>query len=214
MSSTVPSTSFAVPPTTSQSSELSEPGDDSDHDQDPNEENDPIVHSFGPFGSNITNRLAIFTAGSPVRPSREASPHHHSRSGSEDTNGADPLPIINHVANQLAFSRLSSTPLSVIMNHLPTELKNASPSAAENRGLTKSELRRMLNAAPCIGEIHREGKDAAGKALESEYYYIPDADHDEARRAVVEGMRKPSLRNCRKQHKVSLLTRSRLLLSC
>ena len=35
------------------------------------------------------------------------------------------------------------------------------------------------------------------------YYYIPDEDTDEQRRAaVVDGLRKPSLRNCRKQHKV------------
>lgn len=49
----------------------------------------------------------------------------------------------------------------------------------------------------------REGKDAAGKALESEFYYLPDLDDDEMRRqAVVNDLRKPGLRNCRKQHKV------------
>ncbi len=195
--STQAATSFAVE---SQSSELSDPEDD------PDEENDPIVHSFGPHGADISARMASFTAvGSPEisRPQRDASASPNIRSSSESTNEADATPIVNHVVNQLAFSRLSSTPLSVIMNHLPSELKGASPTHLENRGLGKDELRKMLNAAACIGEIHREGKDAAGKALESEYYYIPDEDTDEQRRAaVVDGLRKPSLRNCRKQHKV------------
>jgi len=194
--STQPATSFAVE---SQSSDLSEPEDD------PDEENDPIVHSFGPHGADISARMASFTAvGSPEVPrGRDLTSSPKARSSSESTNEADAIPVVNHVVNQLAFSRLSSTPLSVILNHLPAELKGASTTYTENRGLSKDELRKMLNAAACIGEIHREGKDAAGKALESEYYYIPDEDTDEQRRAaVVDGLRKPSLRNCRKQHKV------------
>jgi hypothetical protein len=191
----------------SQSSELSEPEDE----EDPDEENDPIIHSFGPFGANISSRMATFTTrGSPTQPRgrtfRESSASPAKRSSSESTNDADPTPIVNHVVNQLAFSRLSSTPLSVIMNHLPISLKGGSPTQVENRGLTKEDLHKIISAIPCIGEIHREGKDAAGKPLESEYYYIPDEDHDEQRRAaVVDGLRKPSLRNCRKQHKVRLI---------
>jgi hypothetical protein len=199
--STEPASSFQAP-LESQSSELSEPQEE----QDADEENDPIVHSFGPFGANISSRMASFTTvASPEVPStrREPSISPKHRSSSEDTNEADPTPIINHVVNQLAFSRLSSTPLSVIMNHLPAALKGASPTYPENKGLSKADLRKLLNAAACIGEIGREGKDAAGKPLESEYYYIPDEDTDERRRAaVVDGLRKPSLRNCRKQHKV------------
>jgi hypothetical protein len=186
----------------SQSSDLSEP------EEDPDEENDPIVHSFGPFGANISSRMASFTTvASPEVPhahhNQTASPN--SRSSSESTTPADPVPVVNHVVNQLAFSRLSSTPLSVILNHLPADLKGGNPTNQENKGLTKDDLRKLLNAAPCIGEIHREGKDAAGKPLESEYYYIPDEDTDSERRAaVVDGLRKPSLRNCRKQHKVNV----------
>jgi hypothetical protein len=187
----------------SQSSDLSEPDGD-----DPDEENDPIIHSFGPFGANISSRMASFTAGGSPTQTRGRIPKEFSaspakRSSSESTNDADTLPVVNHVINQLAFSRLSSTPISVILNNLPAALKNVSPSRSENQGLTKDDLRKVLIATPCIGEIHREGKDAAGKALESEYYYIPDEDRDEQRRAaVVDGLRKPSLRNCRKQHKV------------
>jgi hypothetical protein len=202
--STQAATSFPADVAQSQSSELSDP----EEEQDPDEENDPIVHSFGPFGANISSRMASFTAGaSPEalrgREARGITTSPATRSSSESTNQADIIPIVNHVVNQLAFSRLSSTPLSVILNNLPAELKGGSPTHLENKGLTKEDLRKLLNAAPCVGEIGREGKDAAGKPLESEYYYIPDGDTDDQRRAaVVDGLRKPSLRNCRKQHKV------------
>ncbi|KHN98426.1 Forkhead-associated (FHA) domain protein [Metarhizium album ARSEF 1941] len=101
--------------------------------------------------------------------------------------------VTNHVVNQLAFSRLSSTPLSTIMQNLPAE---------HRAGLTRDAVRSSIEGTRCIGIIKRQGKDAAGKALESEYYYVPEEDDDEQRRAaVVDGLRKPSLRNCRKQHK-------------
>jgi len=202
MISTEAASSFQAP-VESQSSDLSEP----EEEQDPDEENDPIVHSFGPFGANISSRMASFTTASPGflrgRTIRDPTGSPATRSSSEASNQAEASNIVNHVVNQLAFSRLSSTPLSVILNQLPVSLKGTSLTQVENRGLTKDDLQKFLNATSCIGEIHREGKDAAGKRLESEYYYIPDEDTDANRRAaVVDGLRKPSLRNCRKQHKV------------
>ncbi|KAH6658923.1 hypothetical protein BKA67DRAFT_589253 [Truncatella angustata] len=173
--------------TNSFSSDLSDPEDEND----PDEENDPIVHSFGPFGANLSNRMAAFTT-SPRQPTFMMPPIPEP----EET----PLPehlnvsaITNHVVNQLAYSRLSSNPLSGIMNNLPTE---------EKRDLTKRHLRRIIESTDCIGIITRHGKDAAGKPLESEYYYVPEKDSDDSRRlAVTDGLRKPSLRACRKQHK-------------
>lgn len=218
----------------SQSSELSDLSkyieDFSDHD----EENDPIIHSFGPYGENILPRMASFRAGqSPIRPSRSSrnqpeplrpadSPPQRSvpktrRDGREALKKVPDLgsSIENHVINQLAFSRLSSTPFSTILNNLPTDLWNKECSTEE--GLSKHEIENILESAKCIGEVNREGKDAAGKPLENEYYYLPDLDDDDMRReAVVNDLRKPGLRSCRRQHKVrqffqfiacSLLTR-------
>lgn len=192
----------------SQSSELSE-GEVSD---DPDEENDPIVHSFGPFGANISNRMAgmgmpRFAAGTPEADSERASEQSSAPSSPSPAKIADkpvvkapPKPYVNHAVNQLAFSRLQSTPLSVILSNLPAELRG---KVNGERGISKSELHAALIDSECVGEIRREGKDAAGQPLESEYYYIPDKDTDEQRRAtVVDGLRKPSLRNCRKSHKV------------
>ncbi|KAG5982697.1 hypothetical protein E4U55_001487 [Claviceps digitariae] len=255
--------------TASFSSESSDIDDENEHH--PNEENDPVVHSFGPFGANIAGRLASVSTKSPRRRPKplgrpRQQPHHTSSNETlttadlssipsspikeiketvadskplasfpvADIKGPDehvpssrssspsspcrpsavpasttttpppeekdtPTPsievapaVMNHVINQLAFSRLASTPLSTIMQNLPNEHK---------AGLNKDVLRITIEAAPCIGIIPRQGKDAAGKALESEYYYQPDQDRDLQRRTVVDAMRKPSLRNCRKQHK-------------
>ncbi|KAI1416845.1 hypothetical protein F5Y13DRAFT_101232 [Hypoxylon sp. FL1857] len=177
--------------TNSFSSDLSDPDDDFD------EENDPIVHSFGPFGANLSKRLAAFTAKSPTQPSRGLSGDTTAKPSAEPEekplSRIDVDAVRNHVVNQLAFSRLSSTPLSAILNNLPAE---------EKKDLTKTELSGIIGSTSCIGVIARQGKDAAGKPLESEYYYIPEHDSDESRRvAVTDGLRKPSLRACRKQHK-------------
>lgn len=218
--------SFVTEITNSFSSDLSDPL--SEDENDPNEENDPIIHSFGPFGANLNNRLASFTTESPKKgrslsgsadsitvasasralsavAGSESTGSTTPRQGSvkledtiaEDMKKVDVPTITNHVVNQLAFSRLSSNPLTTIMSNLPAE---------EKRDLTKDVLRRIIETTICIGIIPRQGKDAAGKPLESEYYYVPEADTDDNRRAaVVDGLRKPSLRNCRKHHVVSII---------
>ncbi|KAI9841529.1 MAG: hypothetical protein M1837_000630 [Sclerophora amabilis] len=180
-------------------------GTDDFSDQD--EENDPIIQSFGSQGDNLLPRMASIKATDSPKPGKarlipEKSVSPPRRSSSESTNEADASPLANHIINQLAFSRLSSTPLSTIMQNLPAELKGDPVTCAENKSLAFEELRSILDSTVCIGKVSREGKDAAGKALESEYYYLPDQDVDEGRRAtVVEGLRKPGLRACRKQHK-------------
>lgn len=180
------------------SSDLSDP-----ENHNPDEENDPIVHSFGPFGANLSGRLAAITATSPKQPTPALSSNTTAVSSvepEEPINKNVDIPAVrNHVINQLAFSRLSSNPLSGIMNNLPSE---------EKKDLSKHDLRRIIESTDCIGVIARHGKDAAGKPLESEYYYIPEHDTDDSRRiAVTDGLRKPSLRACRKQHKVTCNTR-------
>lgn len=242
--------SFMTDINNSFSSDLSDASSEGEDENYPNEENDPIVHSFGPFGANLNSRMAMtsFHADSPKRrrlesggfasprvngaskvrasadasnhslsgksasTSREASighkashtptpdSHRHETSAQvekekevqPDVSHLDVATITNHVVNQLAFSRLSSTPLSTIMANLPAE---------EKKDLLRHHLRFIVETATCIGTIEREGKDADGKPLESQYYYIPEKDDDEHRRAaVVDGLRKPTLRNCRKHH--------------
>ncbi|KAI1918124.1 target of SBF [Ophidiomyces ophidiicola] len=180
------------------SSSLSKSEDLSEHD----EENDPIVFSFGPFGANILPRMASFHTGESPGKSTEKPKPPNTLSSPKKNPELDSIKDIvqNHVINQLAFSRLSSTPLSVIIKNLPADVVGKLPT--ERSHFQISQLTSVVENTPCIGKVSREGKDAAGKALESEYYYIPDGDQDEQRReAVVNGLRKPGLRSCRKQHK-------------
>ncbi|KAJ5263613.1 hypothetical protein N7478_011218 [Penicillium angulare] len=208
-------------------SDLSRHEEDSDND----EENDPIIHSFGPFGENLLPRLASFRADdSPIRSarsprsllpaqplqptlsprqpaktqepqeSRETTPTKENPHPHPNPDGEGFERVRNHAVNQLAFSRLSSTPFSTILNNLPPSFWRSSASGS---GPSRSDIRFILETTKCIGKVAREGKDAAGKPLESEFYYVPDDDDDDMRReTVVNNLRKPGLRNCRKQHKV------------
>ncbi|KAL8984810.1 MAG: hypothetical protein Q9177_004599 [Variospora cf. flavescens] len=195
-------------PSDSQASPLSDPPEYSDND----EENDPIIHSFGPYGANLDSRMAAIHANSsPVQPRLALSPLKASSVSHQRLRRAAPVrdhdqaahPVVNHVINQLAYSRLASTPLSTIMSNLPAHFKDTKSNSKENNAVTTGALKSMLESTACVGEVAREGKDAAGKPLESEFYYIPDMDDDGKRRdSIVEGLRKPGLRACRKQHKV------------
>lgn len=191
---------------TSQLTVSSDANDFSDQD----EENDPIIHSFGPSGSNLLPRMAQITAGdSPGRrrnlstlKETTVSPQRYVKSRS--TEDSEVSPVVNHVVNQLAFSRLSSTPLSTLVSNLPAALKCDTLGLGENHQSSMEALKKLLHETPCIGEVSREGKDAAGRRLESEYYYMAHLDLDEGRRDAVEDLKKPGLRACRKQHKVGI----------
>ncbi|KAJ8606436.1 hypothetical protein MRB53_040950 [Persea americana] len=213
----------------SQSSLSSIDGDFSDQD----EENDPVIQSFGPCGDNLLPRLASIQAVSPARttqpekapaaispepevtqaPTTQAAVTTPSEENVSSTSLANASPIRNHVINQLAFSRLHSLPLSTILNNLPVSLKGRNSPAPANEQTARDELpeqtltipllQALLSSTPCIGSIPRQGKDAANKPLENEFYYIPEHDGDEMRRAAVEShLGKTGIRSVRKQHKV------------
>ncbi|KAK8159414.1 hypothetical protein IWX90DRAFT_300219 [Phyllosticta citrichinensis] len=198
----------------------SQDSDFSDHD----EENDPIVHSFGPYGENILSRIERLSHNNtnsrrrrrPLGQSGPGSPV--PQQGAPEKKHVNESPIKNHVINQLAFSRLHSMPLSTIFNNLPSELRGPADESRSRRSakdalqeeqnaevaarLTGDDLQSILDNIPCIGEINRVGKDASGKALENEYYYMPEMDDNNLRRdAVVGGIGGTGLRSVRKAHK-------------
>ncbi|KXT13720.1 hypothetical protein AC579_10059 [Pseudocercospora musae] len=178
----------------------SEQEDFSEHD----EENDPIVHSFGPSGENLMSRFESFQSTSPDR-KRKPLKAMASPARSFSAPALNLSPVKNHVINQLAFSRIHSLPLSTIHSNLPAELRGAMAKPSDNESqkvLTAGELKTLLDDIPCVGEISREGKDAAGKLLESEFYYVPEMDTDVNRRdTVTQSLGKTSIRAARKQHK-------------
>lgn len=102
--------------------------------------------------------------------------------------------ISNLVTNHIAYSRILQTPFSSIR-----EL-----NSIKKHNLTKLQLRCILiHHIACIGVIFRQGKDAAGKPLDEEYYYVPEKDSDVHRVQLVEELKGSSshLRSCRKTHK-------------
>ncbi len=99
--------------------------------------------------------------------------------------------FIGILTNHLAYSRLASTPLTTLLD-----------CSLQLSKLPKKHLRTILENVECIGIIERSGKDAAGKPLESEYYYLPENDSDEDRKLLASQMRgRGGLRSCRKVHK-------------
>ncbi|KAI5951592.1 TOS4 [Candida jiufengensis] len=99
--------------------------------------------------------------------------------------------INNIFINHLAFSRLSSTPISIL---------NTISQLTSN--LTNLQIKTILNNIKCIGIICRQGKDAAGKPLEEEYYYMVENDEDLNRKNLVSNVKgHGGLRSCRKVHK-------------
>ena len=192
---------------------------------DQDEENDPVIHSFGPYGVNLLPRMQSFTAGTPEkrrildplkeasvspqrpgdRPTRKRKLEEFEEDNKEEVSDAkgEGNPIANHIINQLAFSRLNSTPLSTLFSNLPIASRSELVPLGEPQTSYQQKLIALLSDIPCIGVVSRQGKDAAGQLLENEYHYLPDLDTDEQRRgAVTEELRKPGLRACRKQHKV------------
>lgn len=102
--------------------------------------------------------------------------------------------ISNIITNQIAYSRVLQTPFSAVK-----EL-----SSIKKHNLSELQLRCILiHHIACIGVIFRHGKDAAGKQLDEEYYYVPENDSDKQRVMLVEDLKGSSshLRSCRKTHK-------------
>ncbi|KAH0612534.1 uncharacterized protein H6S33_008914 [Morchella sextelata] len=177
--------------------------DESEEEEEEEREEEPILHSYAP--EPILPPMARFSTkeslyAPPATPATSSTiravsalPSSPIQRRSASTSPNKTNTVQNHIINQLAFSRLSSTSLTILMSHLPSALAAS---------ITKERLVQITSNIDCIGEIKRTGKDAAGKPLQSEYYYIPDQDTDEGRRAaVVEGMGRVGLRSCRKSHK-------------
>ncbi|KAF3908240.1 hypothetical protein AA313_de0204202 [Arthrobotrys entomopaga] len=132
---------------------------------------------------------------SPTRMSRKVLKNRHKLDSSVQQDPLTPKSkqsITKHLINQLAFSRLASTPLSKLYTTLPHPI---------TQKVNVDFVQGLLTTVACIGGIEREGKDASGKPLETEYYYIAEQDDDSDRKALVESLSKPSLRACRRTHK-------------
>ena len=106
--------------------------------------------------------------------------------------GVDCAELQRILSNHLAFAAQQQTPLS--------QLKNINKEISQ---LENEELLVLLENEKSIGFIKREGKDAAGKLLEEEFYYDLENDYDEDRRGLVTSLKggRAGIRSSRKSHK-------------
>ncbi|EMR08830.1 hypothetical protein PNEG_02617 [Pneumocystis murina B123] len=96
--------------------------------------------------------------------------------------------LLDSVLTTLAFSPLSAVPLSTLTCLFPSTF-------------LKEDVEKWLrNAGQFIAEIKREGKDASGKPLENQWYYVPEKDDNEERKASLLPFIRP-IRQSRKIHK-------------
>lgn len=107
-------------------------------------------------------------------------------------NGTNCAELQHVLANHLAFANVQQTPLYQLQG------VNSKTST-----LSREELRALLADESCIGVIYRQGKDAAGKPLDEEYYYDQENDPDSERRNLVTALKggRSGLRSCRRTHK-------------
>ncbi|SCU96592.1 LADA_0H01728g1_1 [Lachancea dasiensis] len=106
--------------------------------------------------------------------------------------GFDVADLQHVLANHLAFSNIQQVPFY--------QLRQVNSTVSTMKPF---ELRALLETEKCIGVIYREGKDAAGKPLDEEYYYDLENDTDDNRRQVVSSLKggRSGLRSCRRVHK-------------
>lgn len=72
--------------------------------------------------------------------------------------------LLDAILTTLIFAEVKPTPLPRVIADLLHRMPNA----------PQDQIKLVLTCTPCIGIVHRSGKDAAGKELNDEYYYKPE----------------------------------------
>lgn len=151
------------------------------------------------FKSNEENiRRRKFTSPSPQKTHKRKNQAKADKSSTEEilsrvsSRNVDICELQHVLANHLAFSNVQQVPFS--------QLKDVNSTIST---LKSEELRAILEIEQCIGVIYRQGKDAAGKPLDEEYYYDVENDSDANRRQLVSALKggRSNLRSCRRVHK-------------
>ena len=77
-------------------------------------------------------------------------------------------PLLDAILTTLIFAEVKPTPLPRVIADLSHRMPNA----------PQDQIKLVLARTPCIGIVHRNGKDAAGKELNDEYYYKPERNSE------------------------------------
>ncbi|XBW37385.1 hypothetical protein QEN19_002965 [Hanseniaspora menglaensis] len=106
--------------------------------------------------------------------------------------------LVHLLTNHIAFAPVQQIPLR--------QLYEANTSTSNHLSLPEFKIfteNLLLNMEPSIQMIPRQGKDAAGKLLDPEFFYDVEKDNNEERVLIVGSLKggRSGLRNCRKTHK-------------
>ena len=74
--------------------------------------------------------------------------------------------LLDALLTTLIFAEVKPTSLPRLLFDLSHRMPN----------VAQSQILSVLTSTPCVGIVHRSGKDAAGKQLPDEYYYIPESN--------------------------------------
>ncbi|KAF9914653.1 hypothetical protein BX616_007870, partial [Lobosporangium transversale] len=98
------------------------------------------------------------------------------------------------IIDTLVFARKKK---SMTLSELFDEMIASQPSLMrlQTQEEIKEQMLQCLSAARCVGKITRKGKDAYNKPLESQWYYIPEYDHNVMRKLTRQEVM-PSARKC------------------
>ncbi|KAG0236255.1 hypothetical protein BGW41_000516 [Actinomortierella wolfii] len=130
--------------------------------------------------------------------SNESSPQEDDKEqSSSSTSPASSKPKTDYtemIIDTLVFARKKK---SMTLSELYDEMMVSQPSLVKSQDPVefKEELLRCLSGAKCVGKIVRKGKDAYNKPLESQWYYIPEMDHNVMRKLTRQEVM-PSARKC------------------
>lgn len=109
----------------------------------------------------VSPRSSLSPPPDHISPPQEMSPVTSPRQRTLSINAA----LLDALLTTLIFAEVKPTPLPRVL----ADLSQRMPSAAQE------ETALVLANTPCIGIVHRSGKDAAGKELSNEYYYIAES---------------------------------------
>lgn len=150
----------------------------------------PVNHVTTAFGAVDTSnpaRLEFIVEAPLYCESREleASPVEHAEQILEDEDededeeelGPDPE-FVDMILMTLATSPISPAPIASFVPFFPPKT-------------TLDRIEVFLRDQPAISEVKRSGKDAAGRALRSTWFYEPSNDSDDLRRVRLASLQKP-----------------------
>ncbi|KAF9433420.1 hypothetical protein BGZ76_009489, partial [Entomortierella beljakovae] len=121
----------------------------------------------------------------------------NSSSSSESVDEPAKKPAIDYtesIIDTLVFARKKK---SMTLSELYDEMIASKPSLVDSQTTEeiKEQMLHCLSSARCVGKITRRGKDAYNKPLESQWYYIPECDHNVMRKLTRQEVM-PSARKC------------------